>query len=79
MAAWPIISIWFITLGINTMVFNLNGFNFNQFVFDSQGCVINTWANINKRVNLGMEVMHECNVHNFLLDLASIETPSING
>ncbi|XVF36743.1 hypothetical protein REPUB_Repub19eG0084600 [Reevesia pubescens] len=22
--------------------FNLNGFNFNQFVIDSQGCVINT-------------------------------------
>jgi hypothetical protein len=26
------------------MAFNLNGFNFNQSVVDSQGRVINTWA-----------------------------------
>jgi photosystem II P680 reaction center D1 protein len=79
LATWPIIGIWFTTLGINTMLFNLNAFNFNQFVFDRQGCVINTWANIIKHVNLGMEVMHECNVHNFPLDLAYVETPSVNG
>jgi photosystem II P680 reaction center D1 protein len=42
LVAWPIVGIWFTTLKINTMVFNQNGFNFNQFVFDSQGCVINT-------------------------------------
>ncbi|KAI5441953.1 hypothetical protein KIW84_011131 [Lathyrus oleraceus] len=29
--------------------------------------------------NLGMEVMHERNAHNFPLDLAAIEAPSING
>jgi hypothetical protein len=28
------------------MAFNLNGFNFNQSVVDSQGRVINTWADI---------------------------------
>lgn len=34
--AWPVTSIWFTTLIINTMTFNLNGLNFNQFVVDSQ-------------------------------------------
>ncbi|MCT7953418.1 photosystem II protein D1, partial [Ancylothrix sp. C2] len=29
--------------------------------------------------NLGMEVMHERNAHNFPLDLASVEAPSIKG
>jgi photosystem II P680 reaction center D1 protein len=38
--------IWFTALGISTMAFNLNGFNFNQSVVDSQGRVINTWADI---------------------------------
>ncbi|MCE3216511.1 hypothetical protein HAX54_006737, partial [Datura stramonium] len=66
-------------LGISTMAFNLNGFNFNQSIVDSQGRVINTWADIINRANLGMEVMHECNTHNFPLDLAAFEAPSING
>jgi hypothetical protein len=39
------------------MAFNLNGFNFNQSVVDSQGRVLNTWADIINRANLGMEVM----------------------
>jgi photosystem II P680 reaction center D1 protein len=48
--------------------------------------VINTWADIINRANLGMEVMHERNAHNFPLDLASAEVapvaisaPAING
>ncbi|MBU6187438.1 MAG: photosystem II q(b) protein, partial [Cyanobacteria bacterium REEB444] len=49
----------------------LNGFNFNQSVIDAQGRVINTWADIINRANLGMEVMHERNAHNFPLDLAA--------
>jgi photosystem II P680 reaction center D1 protein len=60
------------------MAFNLNGLNFNQSVVDSQGRVLNTWADIINRANLGMEVMHERNAHNFPLDLASTEAPSIN-
>jgi photosystem II P680 reaction center D1 protein len=28
------------------MAFNLNGFNFNQSVIDSQGRVIGTWADV---------------------------------
>ncbi|KAM3395015.1 hypothetical protein P3S68_004019 [Capsicum galapagoense] len=71
LAAWPVVGIWFTALGISTMALNLNGFNFNQFVVDSQGCVINTWVDIINRANLGMEVMHECNAHNFPLDLAN--------
>ena len=68
------------------MAFNLNGFNFNQSVVDSEGRVINTWADIINRANLGMEVMHERNAHNFPLDLASneilpvaISAPSVVG
>jgi photosystem II P680 reaction center D1 protein len=53
------------------MAFNLNGFNFNQSILDSQGRVINTWADVLNRAGLGMEVMHERNAHNFPLDLAS--------
>uniref|UniRef100_A0A0E0R220 Photosystem II protein D1 n=1 Tax=Oryza rufipogon TaxID=4529 RepID=A0A0E0R220_ORYRU len=39
---------------------------------------INTWADIINRANLGMEVMHERNAHNFPLDLAALEVPSLN-
>ena len=41
LAAWPVIGIWFTALGISTMTFNLNGFNFNQSVVHSQDRVIN--------------------------------------
>nr|MDJ0682341.1 photosystem II q(b) protein [Xenococcaceae cyanobacterium MO_167.B52] len=44
------------------------------------------WADILNRANLGFEVMHERNAHNFPLDLAAGEAapvaltaPSING
>nr|QJE70556.1 D1 reaction center protein of photosystem II [Stigeoclonium sp. HB201635] len=78
LAIWPVVGIWFTALGLSTMAFNLNG-NFNQSIVDSQGRVVNTWADIINRANLGMEVMHERNAHNFPLDLASVEAPSING
>ncbi len=42
LAPWLVVGIWFTTLGSSTMAFNLNGFNFNQFVVDSEGCIINT-------------------------------------
>jgi hypothetical protein len=41
-------------------------------IVDSQGRVLNSWADIINRANLGMEVMHERNAHNFPLDLASV-------
>jgi len=71
LAAWPVVGIWFTALGVSTMAFNLNGFNFNQSIQDSQGRVINTWADILNKAGLGMEVMHERNAHNFPLDLAA--------
>jgi photosystem II P680 reaction center D1 protein len=59
------------------MAFNLNGFNFNQSVLADSGQVVNTWADILNRANLGFEVMHERNAHNFPLDLAAASTTSI--
>jgi photosystem II P680 reaction center D1 protein len=73
-------------MGVSTMAFNLNGFNFNQSILDSQGRVISTWADVLNRAGIGMEVMHERNAHNFPLDLAAGESapvalvaPAING
>jgi hypothetical protein len=63
LAAWPVIGIWFTALGVSTMAFNLNGFNFNQSIVDSSNQVIPTWADILNRAGLGMEVMHERNAH----------------
>lgn len=71
LAAWPVIGIWFAALGISTMSFNLNGFNFNSSILDSQGRPIFTWADVLNRANLGIEVIHERNAHQFPLDLAS--------
>ena len=56
------------------MAFNLNGFNFNQSVVDANGKIVPTWGDVLNRANLGMEVMHERNAHNFPLDLASAES-----
>jgi len=77
---------WLTALGDSTMAFNLNCFNFNQSVVDSEGRVINTWADIINRADLGMEVMHERNAHNFPLDLAAgevlpvaVSAPAVNG
>ncbi|MEO0684680.1 MAG: photosystem II q(b) protein, partial [Cyanobacteria bacterium J06649_11] len=48
--------------------------------------VISTWADVLNRANLGMEVMHERNAHNFPLDLAAgeetpvaLSAPAISG
>merc|ERR1719434_689889 len=70
LGAWPVIGIWFTALGVSTMAFNLNGLNFIQSISDSSGHLINTWADIVNRADLGMDVMHERNAHNFPLDLA---------
>jgi photosystem II P680 reaction center D1 protein len=76
LAAFPVVGIWFTSLGVSTMAFNLNGFNFNQSI-QAQGHVVNTWADILNRANLGLEVMHERNAHNFPLDLAAAETTPV--
>ena len=58
------------------MAFNLNGFNFNQSILDGQGRVLNTWADVLNRANLGMEVMHEQRSR-FPLDLAAVESTPV--
>ena len=65
------------SLGVSTMAFNLNGWNFNQSILDEQGRVVPSWADVLNRANLGIEVMHERNAHNFPLDLAAAETTEV--
>lgn len=71
MAALPTVGIWFASLGVATMAFNLNGFNFNQSILDSQGRVIATNADIINRATLGIQVMHSPNAHHFPMVLAN--------
>jgi photosystem II P680 reaction center D1 protein len=59
------------------MAFNLNGLNFNQSILDHQSHVVPTWADILNRANLGFEVIHERNAHQFPLDLASVEATPV--
>ena len=77
LAAWPVVGIYFAAMGVSTMAFNLNGFNFNQSIITPSGQVVNTWADILNRAGLGMEVMHERNAHNFPLDLAAAESTPV--
>ena len=70
LGGWPVIGIWFTALGVSTMAFNLNGLNFNQSIIDSSNHLINSWADIMNRADLGMEVTHERNTHAYPLDLA---------
>ncbi len=46
-------------MGISTMAFNLNGFNFNQSILDANGKVVPTWADVLNRANLGMDRIME--------------------
>ena len=41
------------------------------------GKIVPTWGDVLNRANLGMEVMHERNAHNFPLDLASAESTTV--
>jgi photosystem II P680 reaction center D1 protein len=59
------------------MAFNLNGFNFNQSIIAGNNQVIPTWADILNRADLGLEVMHERNAHNFPLDLAAVNSTPV--
>ncbi|MBE9045307.1 photosystem II q(b) protein [Pleurocapsales cyanobacterium LEGE 10410] len=81
LAAVPTIGIWCAAAGVSAMAFNLNGFNFNQSILDSQGRVIPSDADLLNRANLGIQAMHSPNAHNFPLVLAggeSIIVSSIN-
>ena len=60
LGAWPV-CIWFTAMDISTMPFNLNGFNFNQSIIDSQGRAVATrslretatWADVVNCANIG--------------------------
>ncbi|WP_416668662.1 photosystem II q(b) protein [Egbenema bharatensis] len=65
MAALPTIGIWSAAVGVGVMAFNLNGFNFNHSILDSQGHVIPTDADLLNRATLGIQVMHAPNTHHF--------------
>lgn len=65
MGALPTIGIWFAALGISTMAFNLNGFNFNHSILDARGQVIPTDADLINRATLGIQAMHATNTHHF--------------
>jgi photosystem II P680 reaction center D1 protein len=71
LAALPTIGIWFASLGIGVMAFNLNGFNFNQSILDSQGRIIPSDADLINRATLGLQAMHSPNAHHFPALLAS--------
>jgi photosystem II P680 reaction center D1 protein len=71
LVAIPSIGIWCASVGIGAMAFNLNGFNFNQSILDSQGRVIPSHADLLNRANLGIQAMHSPNAHHFPLILAS--------
>jgi photosystem II P680 reaction center D1 protein len=65
MGALPTIGIWFASLGICAMAFNVNGFNFNHSILDSQGRVLPTDADLLNRATLGLQAMHAPNTHHF--------------
>lgn len=65
MVALPTLGIWAAAAGIGVMAFNLNGFNFNHSVLDSQGRVIATDADLVNRAMLGIQAMHSPNAHHF--------------
>jgi len=86
MAALPTVGIWAAAAGVGVMAFNLNGFNFNQSILDSQGKVIPTDADLVNRAMLGIQVMHAPNTHHFPNVLAggdavpvSLIAPAIHG
>jgi photosystem II P680 reaction center D1 protein len=70
LAAVPVIGIWCAALAVGVMGFNLNGFNFNHSVLDSQGRPIYTDADLLNRANIGIHAMHAPNTHHFPLSLA---------
>lgn len=73
LAALPTIGIWVAAIGMGMMAFNLNGFNFNQSIHDSEGRWIPTEADLLNRADLGIQAMHAPNAHHFPLLLAAQE------
>ncbi|MGK7873109.1 MAG: photosystem II q(b) protein [Xenococcaceae cyanobacterium] len=78
LAAIPVIGIWCAALAVGVMSFNLNGFNFNQSILDSQGHGIRTDADLINRANLGLRAMHSPNAHHFPMILAGDEAVPVS-
>ncbi len=78
LAAVPTIGIWCAAVGVSSMAFNLNGFNFNQSILDSQGRVVYSHADVLNRANLGIQAMHSPNAHHFPLILAGGESTIVS-
>lgn len=78
LAAVPTIGIWFAALGVSSMAFNLNGFNFHHSVLDSNGRVIYTDADLLTRATLGLQAMHSPNVHHFPMVIAGGEPKRVS-
>lgn len=70
MVALPTIGIWFAAAGLAAIAFNLNGFNFNNSIIDSQGRLVPTDADVINRANLGLQALHAPNTHHFPLLLS---------
>jgi photosystem II P680 reaction center D1 protein len=78
LAALPTVGVWCAAMAVCVMAFNLNGFNFNHSVLDSEGKVIPTWADIVNRADLGLQAMHAPNAHHFPLILAGGEATPVS-
>ena len=70
LAAWPVVGIWLASVGVMCFSFNINGFNFVHSIQDNQGRPIPSWADVLNRAGLGIETIHERNLHHFPMDLA---------
>lgn len=78
LAALPTVGIWLAALGMSSVAFNLNGFNFHHSVLDSSGRVIRTDAELLNRANLGIQAMHALNTHHFPNILAGGEPTPVS-
>jgi photosystem II P680 reaction center D1 protein len=65
LVALPTVGIWCAALGVSTMAFNLNGFNFHHSILDSRGEVISSEADLLNRATLGIQAMQAPNTHHF--------------
>lgn len=77
LAALPTVGIWCATAGVVSVAFNLNGFNFNHSILDSQGEAISTDADLLNRATIGIQVMHAPNTHHFPNILAGGEAQPV--
>ena len=73
------IHLWSWPLSDQTKITKSAYFPFWSFInhptWPSAGTI--SWADVLNRANLGMEVMHERNAHNFPLDLAAAESTPV--